>query len=284
MRLVLFGTGSAIATEALDALSRKHHVAAAVMPPWRGWQARVMTRRFRAICRRRGIPIIPLDAARIAGYEADLLCVATFPLLLTEAVLSTAARGAINLHPSLLPKHRGPDPLFWTYFHGERKTGVTVHWIDSGVDSGDVIEQMELEVARGESSIHLHRRLAVTGATAMLRAVDGIEAGTARRIPQDHTIATHERNPWPRHWTFDWSTWTAECLWHFLSGLASQSNDLLQGPKHGRPIRFSKESHDRAPGTIEEGRRIRVYVSDGWVEVRRDSLASRASRLLHRLL
>jgi len=284
VRLVLLGTGSAIATKALDALSREHDVAAVVMPPWRGWQLRLMTRRFRSICRRRGIPIIPLDADAIARCNADLLCVATFPQLLRDEVLSAASQGAINLHPSLLPKHRGPDPLFWTYFHGERTAGVTVHWIEGGVDSGDVIEQVELEVACGESSVHLHRRLADAGAAAMLRAVNGIEAGTAPRIAQDQSIATQEPNPWTKGWTFEWSTWTAERLWHFLAGLSSQSNDLLRGPRHGPPLRFSEERHERAPGTIEVGKRIRVYVTDGWVDVRRDSPAWRTLRLLNRLL
>jgi len=118
----------------------------------------------------------------------------------------------------------------------------------------------------------------------MLRAVDAIEAGTARRVPQDQARATQERNPWKHGWSFDWNDWTAERLWHFLGGLASQSNDLLHGPKHGAPIGFTREPHGRAPGTIEVGRRIRVYASDGWVDVRRDSLASRALRLLNRLL
>jgi methionyl-tRNA formyltransferase len=284
VRVLLFGSGSPVATAALDALAREHDVAAVVMPPLRGWRMKLASHRFRAICRRRGIPIVPLDAGLLKTFNAELICVATFPLLLRAGVLAAVPRGAINLHPSLLPKHRGPDPLFWTFFEGDAQTGATVHWIDGVVDSGDIIEQEAIDVGPGESSLSVYRRIAHAGAAALVHAVTRIEAGTAVRIRQDDAEATVEPNPWTKGWTFDWSEWTAQRMGHFLRGMAPQSNDLLRGPKHGRLLRIGHHAHDREPGTIERGTSsLRVYCSDGWVDVAYDSLWQRGLRFLNRL-
>src|SRR5947207_4803135 len=73
--------------------------------------------------------------------ECDLICIASFPRIVPPSILARAAHGGLNVHAALLPKHRGPDPLFWTFFDFDEVTGVTVHWIDAGVDSGDSVAQ-----------------------------------------------------------------------------------------------------------------------------------------------
>src|ERR1051326_1425127 len=74
--------------------------------------------------------------------QCDLICVASFPRIIPPHILARAKRGGLNVHGALLPKHRGPDPLFRTYFDEDQEAGVTVHWMDEGVDSGDIVHPM----------------------------------------------------------------------------------------------------------------------------------------------
>jgi methionyl-tRNA formyltransferase len=257
MRIVLFGSGSPMATASLEALARQHEVVAAVIPKG-GLRFRVLTRRFRAICRRHGIPLLVFDPGTTPGELArlapELLCVATFPFILKPELLATATRGAINLHPSLLPRHRGVDPIFWAYFDGDRESGVTIHWMDERVDAGDIILQAAVPLERGLPMRELYGRMSAVGAALLAESVTRIEDGTATRTAQDESLATHD--PHPRTAVYDWQS--TERTWHVLHAF-------------GKAKRMTLASHDRAPGTIERrgfGQR-RLYCADGWVELDR---------------
>ena len=94
-------------------------------------------------------------------------------------MLATARYGAINLHPALLPRNRGPSPSFWVVATGERRTGVTVHWIDERIDTGDILLQREVAVPPGTSVCALTGMVARPGAAVLVDAVRLIEAGRA---------------------------------------------------------------------------------------------------------
>ena len=104
-----------------------------------------LTNAITRLAKRYRLPVVSLERRnpksieQIHKLKPDLLCVASFPFRLPDEVISAAPLGAINAHPSLLPKHRGPDPLFWTYLDGDVESGVTIHWIDDGIDSGLVL-------------------------------------------------------------------------------------------------------------------------------------------------
>jgi methionyl-tRNA formyltransferase len=257
MRIVVLGSGSPMATASLAALARDHEVLAAVIPRG-GIRFRLRTRRFRATCREHRIPLLAFDPAATPGELArlapELLCVATFPFILKPDLLATASRGAINLHPSLLPRHRGVDPIFWTYFDGDAQGGVTVHWMDERVDAGDVIAQVPVPVERGLPMRELYARMSVAGAALLAESVARIEDGTATRSPQDESLATHD--PPPRTARYDWQS--TERTWHVLHAF-------------GKAKRMTLAPHDRPPGTIEQrgfGQR-RLYCADGWLELDR---------------
>jgi methionyl-tRNA formyltransferase len=127
--------------------------------------------------------------------EPDLLVSIYFNQRIGREVLAVSRAGAINLHPALLPKHRGPAPNFWVAAAGESRPGVTVHWSDAGLDTGALVLQRELEVPRGTSVSKLIGMVVRPGAAALVEAVRLIEAGNAPHQAQDGRAATYDS--WP---------------------------------------------------------------------------------------
>lgn len=288
MRVVLFGSGGPLSRAALRALAARGALAAVVVPAEGSprtlraavpalarWQA---LRRFVGLARRLAVPVVrhrrgrtaPLDAY-LATLDPDLLCVAAFPFRVAPSTLGVSRRGALNVHPSLLPRHRGPAPLFWTYFHDDAETGVTVHWMDEGLDTGDIVFQETVAVARGRPAADLYEELSARGATLLVSALDAVATGTAPRLPQDEARATREPLPGRDNWRIDFETWGAERLWHFLAGIGGTSR--LRRPDgdsvlHGRVLGFAREGHARPAGTLERHPAgWRVYCRDGVVEM-----------------
>ena len=127
----------------------------------------------------------------IRSHHPDLLVVAAFNQILKRQVIGIPRHGAINVHPSALPRYRGPNPFFWVIHNRERMTGVTVHYIDEGIDSGDIILQKEVRISPGETEASLRDKAIPVAASALLQAVKSIEAGTVRSVPQDEAQATY---------------------------------------------------------------------------------------------
>jgi methionyl-tRNA formyltransferase len=303
VRLVLFGSGGPPAIAALEALAVRHDVAAVVVPSApgsrspRGW-ARLLarrraTRRLRNAVRARRIRLVSLRpggsadvAARLRALHPDLLCVASFPWLLSPALLACARRGAIGLHPGLLPRHRGPAPLFWTYFHDDREAGATVHWLESGADTGRIIDQFRLPLSRGRTAEDLYLEISRRGGALLGAAVDAIAAGHDQSEPQDPASATWEPSPRPGSVAVDAATWPSERVWHVLRGLGGRFSTLLRRPDgavvlHGRATALRPRPANRTAGDIEpKGPGFTVHCQDGSVDVAGPGLLA---ALRHRL-
>lgn len=159
---------------------------------------------LRVIARQQAIPVVSTGdintrdtVAALHAMRPDLLVSIYFNQRIGREVLAVAPAGAINLHPALLPKHRGPWPNFWVLASGENRTGLTVHWIDEGIDTGALLLQRELEVPLDAGVSTLMGMVARPGAAALIEALRLIEAGRAPRHPQDASLATYDR--FPRH-------------------------------------------------------------------------------------
>lgn len=140
-------------------------------------------------------PAVPAALAALAAYEPDILCVACWPHRLPPALLAVPRLGALNLHPSLLPAHRGPAPLFWTFRHGEHQTGATIHLMDETLDGGDILAQAALDVADGITGAELERQCAELGGRLMVDCARALAAGAAHPRAQTGNAASYE--PWP---------------------------------------------------------------------------------------
>jgi methionyl-tRNA formyltransferase len=155
--------------------------------------------------------------AYIRSLGADLLVCAGFDRLFSQQLLESAKKGAINAHPSLLPKHRGPAPLFWAARAGQSVLGVTVHQIDSKEDHGPIYlqESVDLEpMATGEIIYAAAGRLA----GRLLQDVLGhIAHGSAQSTAQDHARATRAPRPKPEDAQFESHEWTCTALLNFVN-------------------------------------------------------------------
>jgi methionyl-tRNA formyltransferase len=310
MRVVLFGSGSPLSLCALETLSAAARVVAVVVPaPGKVRGARSAARalgRWRGrrglvdAAARRGIPVLRhgpgADAELAAGLrrlEPDLACVATFPRLLSASTLAVPRRGTLGVHPSLLPRHRGPAPLFWTYLDDDAEAGVTVHWLDAGEDTGDVVFQEGFPLARGRPGADLYAEIARRGAALLARALSEIEAGTAPQTPQDPSRVTREPAPESGGWGIDFEAWGAERVWHFLRGVEGMVIDAVRPLSDGRgrvilhgPVRgYRLEPQAGRRGEIERGAEgFRLVCRDGVVELETASLSRRAWWTLRRLV
>lgn len=291
VRILFFGSGSPASLMALERLRWRHDVIGVVVPSGDAAEplAKLAGAHQRQVYRfdsRRQSELVS-EVTR-TGRRPELICVATFPSLLKPEVLALAD-AAINLHWSLLPRHRGPDPLFWTYFNDDRTTGVTVHWLSERADDGDILLQKEIELPRGRPLTETYGELTSIGADFLLEAAGLIEGGCAPRIAQSDDLATQEPSPASGTWHIDLEGWPAERLWHVVHGLTRGRGSLLRDEDgallvHGTARRFEIKSHDKPAGTIEEiSGGWRIFCVDGTVDVERPSRQTWIRRILRGL-
>jgi methionyl-tRNA formyltransferase len=127
----------------------------------------------------------------VRARHIDLIVVAGFARILKASVLGAPRLGCINVHPSLLPAYRGPHPVYWALANCERVTGVTVHYMDLGIDTGNIILQREVPIIPDDTEASLHPRLARVAASLLGESIALLAAGTAPSIPQDESRATY---------------------------------------------------------------------------------------------
>jgi methionyl-tRNA formyltransferase len=113
-----------------------------------------------------------------------------FGRILPPSLLELAPRGALNVHASLLPRHRGAAPIAWAIAHGDRETGVTTQRMVARLDAGDVLMQRATPIGARETAARLERRLASLGAGLLVETLAGLEAGSITPRPQDESLAT----------------------------------------------------------------------------------------------
>jgi methionyl-tRNA formyltransferase len=154
------------------------------------------------IARAAGIPVLLVanlrDSAVVAAIEAhrpEVIAVACFTLRVPRRLLALPPFGCLNVHPSLLPRGRGVEPVFWTLRRGEPETGVSIHLMDAGFDTGPILLQERVPVPEGVRLPDLERELSERGARLLVQAIDGLLAGTIVPRPQDDRLATSAPNP-----------------------------------------------------------------------------------------
>ena len=122
--------------------------------------------------------------------KPDAVLVAAYGRILPSSVLELPRFGCINVHPSLLPKYRGPAPIQWSLAGGDPQTGVSIMQMDEGMDSGDILRQVKVPVGPGDTAEMMHDRLADLGAELLLQTLDALESGRVSRSPQDPARVT----------------------------------------------------------------------------------------------
>jgi methionyl-tRNA formyltransferase len=128
---------------------------------------------------------------QLAQFNADVMVVVAYGLLLPEVILNAPRLGCINVHGSLLPKWRGAAPIQRSLEAGDKKTGVTIMQMDKGLDTGDMILTAECAIERTDTSASLYEKLAQLGPKALLDTLTLMATNTHQAISQDNDFATY---------------------------------------------------------------------------------------------
>ena len=171
-----------------------------------------------------GIPVLqPVKlrtgefARTLTDLSPDLFVTAAYGRILPADILAIPRLGAINIHGSLLPRHRGASPVQTSILMGDRTTGVTIMMMDAGMDTGAILTQQDIPIEPDDDSGTLMDKLARLGAEMVLPAIEGLCDGTLRPIPQDDSKATLTRILTREDGLIDWSR-SAESIHNQIRG------------------------------------------------------------------
>ncbi len=143
--------------------------------------------------------------AAIRALVPDLVVVMAYGQILPRGLLEIPAIACLNLHASLLPRHRGAAPIQAAITSGDSETGITVMYMDEGLDTGDLLLQSIIPIATDETGGSLQDRLAEIAPAALKDALKMLHQGTAPRIPQNSAEATYAPKLERQHGCIDWS-------------------------------------------------------------------------------
>lgn len=132
-------------------------------------------------------------ASLLAEIDPELIVVVAYGKILPPEVINYPKYGCINLHVSLLPKYRGAAPMQRAIMEGESETGVTIMYMDEGLDTGDIIAIEKFPIGESDDFESIHDRSAEVGSRLLVDTIRKIEEGTATRTPQDNTLATYAK-------------------------------------------------------------------------------------------
>ncbi|KAF0181737.1 MAG: methionyl-tRNA formyltransferase [Hyphomonadaceae bacterium] len=172
-----------------------------------------------------------------AALDLDLAVVVAYGLILPKAVLDAPRLGCVNLHGSLLPRWRGAAPIQRALMAGDRETGVQVMRMEEGLDTGPVFSTARTPIEPDDTAQTLHDRLAVLGAPLLADAVDEMEAGRAREIPQAEDGVTYAKKIDPAEARIDW-TKTAREIDLQIRGLSPFPGAWFELPGEKGPVRM----------------------------------------------
>jgi len=160
---------------------------------------------------------IPSSLDKIQALKPDLLVTAAYGKILRNKILNITKFGCINLHPSLLPKYRGPSPINWALFHGDSVTGTTVFYMNRKMDAGDIILQSKLNIQPDDNYSTLSNKLSGKGANDVIESISLIEQGKHSPAPQNDRYATYSHLI---------TRETRQIKWHQT---ADEINNLIRG-------------------------------------------------------
>jgi len=218
----------------------------------------------------------PKFIPKLREMAPDVIVVVAYGQILKPEVLEIPLKGCVNLHPSLLPRYRGPAPIQWAIINGEEETGVTVMFLDEGEDTGDIIAQRRVRIGEGDTAETLHDRLSQIGAQLLVEVLRDMDRGKVSRRRQDHAQATYAPKLKKEDGHIDWTADSARIC------------NLIRGTKpwpgaysylqDGRMIKI----HEAISSQPDEGPEVdlepgQIYVSprndlfvrtgDGWVRL-----------------
>jgi len=155
---------------------------------------------------------------QLSVLNPDVFVVVAFQIL-PKSLIDLPKFGALNLHASLLPKYRGAGPIQWSLMNGDKTSGITVFQIMPSVDTGDILLQEKMDIFPNDNMLTLGTRLSTIGANLVVKALDGIQAGSLKPIIQNNNHATHAPKITKEMTIINWS-WAADKIHNWVRGLS----------------------------------------------------------------
>lgn len=284
MKIVFFGTPE-FAVASLDALVKSGVDVAAVvtMPDKTGGRGnKVIESDVKKYAVANGLPLLqpeklrdPRFIAALREIDADLFVVIAFRMM-PEVVWSMPRYGTFNLHGSLLPKFRGAAPINHAIINGEEVTGVTTFFLNKDIDTGDIIDRVEIPVEHNDDAGTIHDKLMAIGAELTLKTVRAIEEGTLQTHPQPEGEYVPAPKIFKDFCEINWNRSAKEIRNH-IRGLSPYPGACSKVRyENGKPADlkiFSTELTDRNSGehkpgeVLIEGKRLYVATSDNLLEI-----------------
>jgi methionyl-tRNA formyltransferase len=256
MRIALIGQAAFGADVLTGLLKQGHHVAGVFCPPDRGDKVDPI----KQAALDAGIPVFqpkrmkdPEAFDQMISLAPDLAVLAFVTDIVPGQVLAVPKLGSICYHPSILPRYRGASAINWAVINGETKSGLTIFWVDEGIDTGDLLLQKEVDIGPEETTGEVYfNKLYPLGVEAVLEAVDLIAKGQAPRIAQDHSRGTYDPPCDEKVAGLDWSK-PGRQVFNFIRGCDPQpgATTTFRGEKVKLyNARFLEEAHAAQPGEI----------------------------------
>ena len=200
MKIIFMGTPDFAAQALEDLIKAGHEIALVVTQPDKpkGRSGQFTPPPVKECASRHGLPVFqpqrikrPEAVEELRKYEADVYVVAAFGQILSQEILDIPRYGCLNIHASLLPKYRGSSPIQRAIIDGEETTGITIMQMDAGVDTGDMLYQLEIGIEPTDTYETLHDKLMVLGGEAITAALELREEGALEPTPQQEELSSH---------------------------------------------------------------------------------------------
>jgi len=273
VRVIFFGTPE-LAVPPLAAVADRHNVVAVVCQPDqpRGRIKKPVPPPTKVWAIAHDIAVMQPAKLNDGTFEAwlreqapDVCPLAAYGRILKQLILDVPTHGFINMHPSLLPRHRGPSPIQTAILEGDTATGVSIMRLDAGMDTGDILLQSGIPILPDDTTASLSERLAKLGAELLVRGLDQIASGQAEFTPQDHGRASVTRRFEKADGHIRWSA-PAESIHNLVR--AALPWPMAQCLFGGEVYRIHKsavadEAADAPPGTVVRVEKDRVLVATG---------------------
>ena len=222
--------------------------------------------------------------AQLRALAPDVIVVMAYGQILPKSVLEIPRIACLNLHASLLPRYRGAAPIQAAIVAGDAETGITVIYMDEGLDTGEMLLQTKLAISPNETGGSLHDHLAQLAPEVLGRALDLLASQSAPRIPQQDADATYAPKLTREHGKIDWSE-PAELIERKIRafdpwpGAFTQLSDASVKPRNLKIFRASVSDQSIGdPGTIAPPNDAQVLVATGRGALRLDEVQLEGKR------
>lgn len=198
---------------------------------------------------------------KIKRFKPDVICVVAYGKILPKEILEISKFGCINVHGSLLPQYRGAAPIQWAVLNGDKTTGITTMYMDTGMDTGDMILKEKIEIGEDDTTGDVWEKLSKIGANLLVKTLKQIEEGTAPRIPQgtDFSMAPMLDKEMSK---IDWKNKDAKQIKNLVRGL----NPIMGTYSYldGKKIKFWKvDALQDEDSNVENGTVIKADSKEG---------------------